>query len=115
MSTSWLLSERAPHQDHGWLDISILKKSCPRSLGDGSISLSARMLSAARTISDASTSYVPRNPFMSRDESWLLDMLAHAKKARERVSGVAREEFISDVDKQLAVTYLIMIVGEAAA
>lgn len=52
---------------------------------------------------------------MDPDESWLLDMLFHAREARERVEGVTRDHFLSDRDKQLAVTHLIMIVGEAAA
>ncbi len=52
---------------------------------------------------------------MSRDDAWLLDMLTHSREARERVAGITRDEFLLDRDKQLAVTHLVMIVGEAAA
>ena len=52
---------------------------------------------------------------MSKDEGWLLDMLNYSRTAIERVAGISREEFFSDVDKQYALTHLVMIVGEAAA
>ena len=52
---------------------------------------------------------------MSTDDSWLLDMLTYARLARERIADVTREEFLADVDKHLAVTHLVMIIGEAAA
>jgi uncharacterized protein with HEPN domain len=52
---------------------------------------------------------------MSPDDGWLLDMLTHARRARERVEGMTHEQFLADADKQLAVTYLVMIIGEAAS
>jgi uncharacterized protein with HEPN domain len=42
-------------------------------------------------------------------------MLVYSRRACERVAGFTRDEFIADIDKHLAATHLLMIVGEAAA
>ena len=52
---------------------------------------------------------------MESDNAWLFDMVKYARQALERVQGVSHDQFIADIDKQLAVTHLVMIVGEAAA
>jgi uncharacterized protein with HEPN domain len=52
---------------------------------------------------------------MDRDDSWLLDMLIYAREACELIAGMSREQFLADRATQLAVTHLVMIVGEAAA
>lgn len=52
---------------------------------------------------------------MSTDDAWLLDMLVYARLARERVAGISRDEFVANIDKHLAATHLLLIVGEAAA
>lgn len=52
---------------------------------------------------------------MSTDEGWLLDILNYSRTAIERLADVSHDEFMADIDKQLAVTHLVMIVGEAAA
>lgn len=45
----------------------------------------------------------------------LRDMLTYSRRIRDRVAGVAREEFDDDSNLQLALTYLIQVVGEAAS
>ena len=52
---------------------------------------------------------------MSPDNAWLRDMVKHARKALERTAGITREQFLADTDKHLAICYLIMVIGEAAA
>ena len=49
------------------------------------------------------------------DEAVLLDMLLFGRRIRDRMAGVMREEFDGDEDLQLAIMYLIQIVGEAAS
>ena len=49
------------------------------------------------------------------DEAVLLDMLLFGRRIRDRMAGVSYDEFDQDVDLQLAITYLIQIVGEAAS
>lgn len=48
---------------------------------------------------------------MNPDDSWLLDMMVHARRP-QRVDGVTLDQFLADRDKRLAVTHIIMIVGE---
>jgi uncharacterized protein with HEPN domain len=50
-----------------------------------------------------------------RERSYLTDMLVYARKANSRVAGLTRAEFDQNETLQLAVTYLIQIVGEAAS
>ncbi len=50
-----------------------------------------------------------------RDEAVLLDMLLFGRRIRDRMVGVTHDEFGQDEDLQLAITYLIQIVGEAAS
>lgn len=49
------------------------------------------------------------------DEAVLLDMLLFGRRIRDRMAGVTQDEFDEDEDLQLAVTYLIQTVGEAAS
>ena len=49
------------------------------------------------------------------DEAVLLDMLLFGRRIRDRMAGVTHDEFDGDEDLQLAITYLIQIVGEAAS
>lgn len=51
---------------------------------------------------------------MWRDDAYLLDMLLGARKAREFVAGLSREEFGNDEIVQSAVMRMVQIVGEAA-
>ncbi len=52
---------------------------------------------------------------MRRESDRLQDMLAYSRRIRDRVASVARAEFDDDPDLQLALTYLIQVVGEAAS
>jgi len=52
---------------------------------------------------------------MEPDDSWLLDMLLYARRARAHADGLIREQFLQDAQAQDAVTYAVMIVVEAAA
>ena len=52
---------------------------------------------------------------MRREGDRLRDMLNYSRRIRDRVAGVPREEFYDDPDLQLALTYLIQTVGEAAS
>ena len=49
------------------------------------------------------------------DEAVLLDMLTFARRICDKAQSVTRAEFDADEDLQLALTYLIQIVGEAAS
>ena len=49
------------------------------------------------------------------DEKYLSDMLQYAREARAMAADVSREDFVSDRKLQLAVMYLVQIVGEAAS
>ena len=49
------------------------------------------------------------------DDAVLLDMLLFGRRIRDRIAGVTSDEFDEDVDLQLAITYLIQTVGEAAS
>lgn len=49
------------------------------------------------------------------DEAVLLDMLLFARRIRDRVTTVTISEFEADADLQLATTYLVQVVGEAAS
>lgn len=49
------------------------------------------------------------------DEAVLVDMLMFARRIRDKVTRVTRAEFEDNEDLQLALTYLIQIVGEAAS
>ena len=51
---------------------------------------------------------------MSRDDSYLLDMLVAARKARAFVAGLVWEDFATNEIAQHAVMRMIQIVGEAA-
>lgn len=52
---------------------------------------------------------------MTPDESWLLDMVRYAREAVAECEGLEEADFTADRTRQLAVTHLLMIVGEAAA
>jgi uncharacterized protein with HEPN domain len=53
---------------------------------------------------------------MSKTEAALVaDMLKYARKAHSKVVGVSREAFDADDNLQLALAYLILIIGEAAS
>jgi uncharacterized protein with HEPN domain len=49
------------------------------------------------------------------DDALLLDMLEYARRIAAKVAGVTREDFDRDDDLQLALVYLIQVVGEAAS
>lgn len=49
------------------------------------------------------------------DEKYLSDMLQYAREARSLVADIDGEQFFKDRKLQLAVMYLIQIVGEAAS
>ena len=49
------------------------------------------------------------------DEGVLLDMLLFARRIRDRMRHVTREEFDADEDLQYALIHLIQVVGEAAS
>jgi uncharacterized protein with HEPN domain len=51
---------------------------------------------------------------MSRNETYLVDILESAKLALEYVSGKSRQDFLEDVQCQDAVIRRIEIIGEAA-
>ncbi len=50
---------------------------------------------------------------MSRDLSYLLDILLHAKDARDFTAGIDRETFFSDNKTQAAVIRCLEVMGEA--
>lgn len=52
---------------------------------------------------------------MPDDAAWLRDMLDAAAEALERAEGYDRSAFLADRDKQLALMYLIVQIGEAAS
>jgi len=49
------------------------------------------------------------------EEMYLADMLQYAREARALAAGRTTEDFQSDRTLQLALTYLVQIVGEAAS
>jgi|CXWL01.1.fsa_nt_gi uncharacterized protein with HEPN domain len=49
------------------------------------------------------------------DEGFLLDMLDLSKRVDSRVRGLGRDQFEDDENLQLALTYLIQSIGEAAS
>jgi uncharacterized protein with HEPN domain len=49
------------------------------------------------------------------DDALLLDMPVLARRIRDRVAGLEREQLDADEDLQLALTHLIQNVGEAAS
>lgn len=49
------------------------------------------------------------------DEASLLDMLLYARRIRDRLSGVTREDFEGNDLIQMAVAHMVQIIGEAAA
>jgi uncharacterized protein with HEPN domain len=52
---------------------------------------------------------------MRSDDELLLDLLLHAKEARELAAGRDEDQLVADREFQLALIKLIEIVGEAAA
>ena len=50
---------------------------------------------------------------MSRDDAVLLDMLIAARRAVEFASGVARDQFGSDLKTQSAILHQLLVLGEA--
>ena len=52
---------------------------------------------------------------MSRDDTYLLDMLVRARKVQAFVAPVIWEEFAANETLQLAVVHLVQEIGEAAA
>ena len=48
------------------------------------------------------------------DDALFLDMLVHAQRVASKVSGVSRADFDANDDLQLALVYLIQVIGEAA-
>ncbi len=49
------------------------------------------------------------------DDALLLDMLEYSRRVADKASRVSRSEFDADEDLQLALVYLIQVVGEAAS
>ncbi|MBI5283686.1 MAG: DUF86 domain-containing protein [Chloroflexi bacterium] len=49
------------------------------------------------------------------DDALFLDMLVHARRVAAKVSGVTRSDFDENDDLQLALVYLIQVIGEAAS
>ena len=49
------------------------------------------------------------------DDALLLDMLEYGRRVADKVHGVSREQFDADDNLQLALTYLIQTIGEAAS
>jgi len=49
------------------------------------------------------------------DDALFLDMLVHARRVAAKVSGVSRSNFDANDDLQLALVYLIQVIGEAAS
>lgn len=49
------------------------------------------------------------------DEGALVDMLLYARRINRRLAGVTRQEFDDDEDLQLALTYMLQVIGEAAS
>ncbi len=49
------------------------------------------------------------------DDALFLDMLVHGRRIGSKVAGVSRAKFDGDEDLQLALVYLIQVVGEAAS
>lgn len=52
---------------------------------------------------------------MQRDDHLLLDMLVHARRARDFNAGLSWERFQSDRLLQFATQYALQVIGEAAA
>ena len=51
---------------------------------------------------------------MSRDMAYLLDILLHAKDARQFTAGMGKDTFSSDQKSQYAVIRCLEVIGEAA-
>ena len=51
---------------------------------------------------------------MKDDTLYLVHMVEHARKVRDRVSRLDRSGFDADEDVRLALTHLIQVIGEAA-
>lgn len=49
------------------------------------------------------------------DDALFLDMLVHARRISSKIAGISRAAFDRDDDLQLALVYLIQVVGEAAS
>ncbi len=49
------------------------------------------------------------------DDALFLDMLVHARRIASKIAGVSRAEFDRNDDLQLAIVYLVQVVGEAAS
>src|SRR5262245_29440338 len=52
---------------------------------------------------------------MWRDDHLLLDMLIHARRARDFNQGITREQFAADPLRQFATQYALQVIGEAAS
>ena len=52
---------------------------------------------------------------MKDDRPYLQDMVDTARRVKTRLSAVDRAEFDGDTDLQLAITFLLQIIGEAAS
>jgi uncharacterized protein with HEPN domain len=50
---------------------------------------------------------------MSRDEEAVIDILIAARRTKEALEGLSRDEFLGDWEKQSAVEHQLMIIGEA--
>ena len=50
---------------------------------------------------------------MSRDEEAVIDMLIAARRTKEALEGLGRDEFLDNWEKQSAVEHQLMIIGEA--
>ena len=48
------------------------------------------------------------------DDALFVDMLVHARRIATKITAVSRAEFDANDDLQLAIVYLIQVVGEAA-
>ena len=48
------------------------------------------------------------------DDALFVDMLVHARRVASKVSEVSRSDFDENDDLQLALVYLIQVIGEAA-
>ena len=52
---------------------------------------------------------------MWRDEAWVLDMLAAARRAKEHVAGLSEEELLASGLHQDAIVRQLEVLGEAAS
>ena len=49
------------------------------------------------------------------DELYMADMLDMARQAHAKVNGITLDAFLADEDRKLAVTHLVILIGEAAS